>query len=179
MKISINYDLLEKVKEAKLGFSLQRSVKDIIKISFKYSLFTLIIYSPSPDMREICLRAIAKYCTLFTIIGLGTNIILSKLNKKDAKEKLSKLSAMLKDIDVNTNSDLLLKSYVYKKEYKLRFNKNYIPYITQNKYIMVPTYDKGEEREISLVQEHDIGSSEYTLSHGTPKKVLKLAYNPI
>lgn len=44
---------------------------------------------------------------------------------------------------------------------------------------MVPTYDKGEKKEVSLVQEHVIGSKEYTISHGTPRKVLKLAYNPI
>lgn len=173
MKIHINYDLLEKIKEAKVGFSLQELTKTVI---IQTIICTPFVYISN---MEQFLSSLLKGIPILITLDLWTKKMFSQGHKEDAKKELNQLSAMLKDINVNTNLDLLSKSYVYKKEYKLKLSKNYIPHITQNKYIMVPTYDKGEEKEVSLVQEHVIGSNEYALSHGTPKKVLKLAYNPI
>lgn len=45
---------------------------------------------------------------------------------------------------------------------------------------MVPTVYGDDEQDVSLLQEHKIGSSHYSLSKGTPAKKLKLgrlAYN--
>lgn len=44
---------------------------------------------------------------------------------------------------------------------------------------MVPVIENGEEKEVSIVQEHAIGSKTYSLSIGEPtkQKVFKLATN--
>lgn len=176
MKIHINYDLLEKIKEAKVGFSLQKGVKRVLLNTSISTMLGYIIFTPIEE-------SVLPWIPFYIILHLFGTISITKLDMPITKLKsickLLELSVLLSNINVNTNLDLLSKSYVYKKEYKLKLSKNYIPHITQNKYIMVPTYDKGEEKEVSLVQEHVIGSNEYALSHGTPKKVLKLAYNPI
>lgn len=82
---------------------------------------------------------------------------------------------MLKDIDVNTTGDLLLDSYKYKTEYEIKRNEKNLPILEQRKYIMVPTKDTNGE--VSLLQEHIIGTGDYSLSYGSPKKVLKLVPN--
>ena len=77
---------------------------------------------------------------------------------------------MLRDINVNTNCELLLESYVYDTKYKLGFNDKLLPYIKKDKYIMVPAISNIGKKDVPLVQEHIIGSREYSISHGTPKK---------
>ena len=85
----------------------------------------------------------------------------------------------LKDINISTSYELLLDSENYKTEYKLKFDEAKIPYIKQDKYINIPVYNDGDIKEVSLVQEHVIGSKSYSLSYGSPSKVLKPAFNPI
>jgi hypothetical protein len=77
---------------------------------------------------------------------------------------------------MSTSADLLKKSELIKTEYKLIHEKS-MPIIHQNRYILVPTYNGlGDIKDTSILQEHEIGSKQYTLSIGSPSKKLKLAY---
>lgn len=178
LKIVINYDLLEKIKESKTGFSLKRSTsKILLYTSFASMIYTSIAKTDNIETIQT-LSQISCFFTLYVASESIGSILQSKVYKSKAINKLKQLSQALKDINVSTDYELLQKSYVYKKSYKIKFNDYLLPYIKQDKYIMVPTCDCYGEKETSLLQEHVIGSSKYFLSHGTPKKLVKFAYNP-
>ncbi len=165
MKISINYDLLGKIKEAKVGFSLQRYTQKIIIGS---SITIAIVNLLAKSNIQLILSCVTANAFVTSVVD-GLNLL--KTSELAFDELEDKVLVQLKDMDINTDLDLLLDSYIYKKEYKLEFNKNYIPHVTQNKYIMVPTYDNnGGKWEKSLVQEHIIGSHQYTLSQGSARR---------
>ena len=100
--------------------------------------------------------------------------------KNKSIDDLKSLVSKFKDLYINTDYDLLLKSELYDKKYKVHLNENKIPFIMESKYILVPTYDfNGNVKNTSILQEHEIGTFTYVLSIGSPKKELKLAYNRI
>ena len=184
MKIKINYDLLSKIQETNTG-SLQKTVKTIllktgITMTIIGVLDTVSSYSTENLLNEI-LGGLGICLTIHTSGTLLTNLMSSKLNKIAALKDLMTLSLLLNNININTNFILLLKSYKYKTEYKINSDEDSNHKLVQKKYIMVPVHDSGEEKEISLVQEHVIGTKEYSLSYGSPKKakVLRLALNPM
>ena len=76
---------------------------------------------------------------------------------------------------------MLQQSYEYETNYSFLLDDNNIPRLKQEKYINVPVVDRDGEKEVSLVQEHIIGTREYELSCGSPtkSKVLKPLYNGI
>lgn len=187
MKISINYNLMEEIAQANKGFSLSREAKEcVLKSSIVTTLMTLIeIGDPNALLKGLKWFPIC----FFTYIGINllTLQIFNKATKgyyfewtKDkALNNLRELSVKLKSINVDTDSNLLLETKEYKSKYKIRLNESKIPYILQEKYILVPSYDYDEIKDTSLLQEHIIGSKKYVLSKGSPQKKLKLAYSNI
>jgi len=178
LKLTINYDLLRKIKETNTGFSLHRSVKTVLlKTLIGMAIVTpLNIISSEPNGT---IKDLIWFLSYFSTTEVIFNLIFSKTNKLYATNELRKLSLFLTSINIPTNYDLLLESYVYDTDYELEFNDKSIPSLKQNKYIMIPVQIDGEEKEVSIVQEHIIGSKEYTISYGSPKKVLKLAKSAI
>ena len=51
-------------------------------------------------------------------------------------------------------------------------------FLLEKKYIMVPCSDDEVSNEVSLVQEHIVGSKKYTLSVGEVQKTYKLVKSP-
>lgn len=183
MKIIINYDLLDKIREAKTGISLHRTTKAIlITSSIVITTSTIVLsflISPEELTKEF-IQIIANSLIMQTSFRISFDLLVSKLYKIISKEQLRQLSSQLKDIKVNTDKDLILESYKYKNEYKLLKSENDVD-LVQKKYIMVPVIENGEESEVSILQEHAIGSKIYSLSIGEPTKqnVFKLALNPM
>ena len=174
MKIQINYDLLSKIMESKTGFSLQRLTNKVMLCTSISSSFCIPITISRSGTTEEILNGIVSllfWHTCWESIGQSFN---SKYYKNIAINELKRLVSILNDINVSTNYELLLQSYTYKTNYKIKFNKYFLPCLKQDKYIMVPIYNNGEEKEISLIQEHIIGSKEYELSCGSQTKLLKL-----
>ena len=115
---------------------------------------------------------------------IGQEILLitkKKLKKKDpdyvddytkeARERLKRLLVMLKEINVSTDYDMLLKSELYERHFKFESNENGIIPVKEEKFIYVPSYGfDGKEKETSILQEHNIGSSNYILSVAEPEK---------
>ena len=179
MKIEINYDLLDKIREAKIGISLDRTFMFTVPRTLAATSIFAILHIPDPNMLDKTL-AVLPYFTLFYAVPTAiTSIIMKNKFKESAIDRLRILSHLLSDINISTSYELLLDSENYKTEYSLKFNESKIPYVKEDKYINIPTYDDGSIREVSIVQEHIIGSSKYSLSYGSPKKVLKPAFNPI
>ena len=174
MKLKINYDLLEKIKIANTGISLKKDAKIILE----YSTIFTALKTPYSSYEELMTNFLVLIGENFLFVGV-IHLILSKLIKSNAIDELKQLSRDLKKIDISTNHELLLKAYKYKTDYEFIFNEYNIPKLEQKKYIMAPVYINGEEKEVSLVQEHTIGTKKYYLSYGSPKKEFKLASNPI
>ena len=81
-------------------------------------------------------------------------------------------------MNIDTSFDLIKESSCESKIYNIKFNKKKIPQLIECKYILVPSYNyQGDVVETGIMQEHVVGSSLYTLLHGSPQKKLKLAYS--
>ncbi|MBQ9072466.1 MAG: hypothetical protein IJY25_04860 [Bacilli bacterium] len=181
MKIMTNYDLLSKVQETKTGFSVQRTVKPIlIRTGINFAILmgfdALHSLTLEDGLKEILENIMISLMIPTFTIGTA-DLILSHRTKNISKDILRKLSMYLKEINVNTDSELILESYKYKTEYEFNKDKE----IIQKKYIMIPVIENSKENEISVLQEHVIGTKEYLLSCGEPtkQKVFKLALNPM
>ena len=173
MKININYDLLDRIATAKTGMRLMN--KNRANLFSMCLTFPLIVLTEK-NILDI-LKRIVSLSAINYSLGFSMDLLFSSMNKDLAKKWLENLAIMLKDIDVNTTGDLLLDSYKYKTEYEIKRNEKNLPILEQRKYIMVPTEDANGE--VSLLQEHIIGTKDYSLSYGSPKKVLKLVPNTI
>ena len=92
-----------------------------------------------------------------------------------AANALKKLAITLKELNVNTTYDMLLESELSEVEYKVSFDESKIPFLMQEKYVLVPSYDyNGKVVDTSILQEHTVGSREYVLTLGKPSKKRKL-----
>lgn len=177
MKIAINYDLLSKVSEANHGFSIQKSTKKLLESALLAgtisSVCGLIYKAPVEEIVKDSLQLTLLYAFMHSAAQLATK----KITKIIAIDTLKELSQQLQDLKVNTDVPLLLQSYKYETKYKLNNQNTIIPKIEQMKYIIVPVYENGKTKQISLMQEHFIGDDEYYLSVKDPDKVLKLVFN--
>lgn len=183
MKLIINYDLLEKIKESKNGIRLEKNMREEFKIQTMLFivLFPLVDLTITDEVKWLKNIFICSSCFVFKV---GLKTFLDKLFKERtellALAHLIILSSQLNNLNVKTSVELLQDSEVYKTEYKLLVNKSKMPVIAQKKYILVPTYDGlGNITDTSILQEHILGSKEYELSVGSPEKklVLKPVYN--
>ena len=173
MKIEVNYDLLEKIEEAKTGINLNKTGRDM---SFMMSIMTpLCLLIHRNDLQQ-CIWSILYSFGISSIhYGLIPSLF-RDLKKERAKDELKDLVSKLCSIDVYTNDELLLESKGYKTKYKINFNDGTFPKLMQNRYIMVPTKNAGD---VSMLQEHVVGTRKYNLSVGEPEvqKQYRLSYN--
>ena len=169
MKILVNYDLIDKAREARCGFSLHR-FGQVVGLSAGLLFPTRILggtlggESPEKIMAGLCL------CGTQIIAITGFNHLgFAPFNKIKSNEQLDELSTKLGYIYVNTDADKLKQSYQYEVKYDLNTDV-FPPQLEQKKYIMVPVYNDWDNNERSLVQEHIIGTNQYALSYGEPEK---------
>lgn len=182
MKIKVNYDLIDKIKQSQKGITLSKTASK----NFKYGIYMFSIYtildlmlSENKDSNVLLAASIgaSAFYLLKTLVDEMMNKCLKEKQKQDALIDLIFLTRKLKKINIDTSPELLIDSKIQSVEYKINLNEEKIPNLLQNKYILIPTYNDGEIKEKYVLQEHVIGSKEYTLSSGYPQKVLKLAHN--
>ena len=175
MKFDVNYELMAKIGEAKTGINLRRIGKKMAILNGAMSLVSIL--ADPTDIEQIASRILYSF-SITSFQSFGMEFAFSNSQKKTANEKLKILSSRLADLDVSTDSDLLLESKRYKIKYDIDFSEGIIPKITQNKYVMVPTHNDGE---VSLLQEHIVGTRNFTLSVGEPEKAkqFKLVYGSL
>ena len=181
MKLVINYDFFNAILDVNEGFTPMKIVRNNKKIIAYFSLPTWF------TMDYLVSRSIPITLRIMLIQFLGIymggeyslRLVLGKdWYKEKSIERLKLLVLKLKDLYINTDYDLLLESSLQERKYKVHLNESKIPEMIEHKYILVPTYDfNGNVKNTSIDQEHIVGTNNYVLSIGSPKKELKLAYS--
>ena len=181
MKLVINYDFFNAILDVNEGYTLMKIVRNNKKLMvFETSMFFLSDFLVTRSIPKSLVITLVQDCGALTGYYYALKNDKNDLYEEIAINHLKKLSIKLKDIYVNTDYNLLLQSELLEKNYKIHLNKSVIPEIIENKYVLVPTYDFNNNiKNICIDQEHIIGTNEYVLSVGSPKKQLKLVYNNI
>ena len=181
MKLQVNFDLLSKIATSKTGLTLDKTMKQAVANTLIVETICLPLQISISYTKEQFLLSLLRLITLqISILGLS-DIIVSKWQKQMAVAQLKILAYILSTININTDYDLLIQSYKYQTNYKWEFHHSKLPKLKQEKYIMVPVYENEEEKEVSVLQEHIIGSKNYELSIGEPttQRRLKLVHDSI
>lgn len=179
MKIITNFDFFEEVVNAQEKFGPLKIVRNRKRRWAKLEIpLYLIIDFLINDPRIVFFVLSSQLAVLISGDLLAYRITKSDIYAKRAISNLKQLAADFKDLNIDTDYDLILDSELYDKKYKIKFNEKKLPYITENKYILVPTYNfNSDVKETSILQEHVVGSKTYVLSIGSPKKEFKRVYS--
>ena len=184
MKIINDYDFSQALRDANEPFGPIKVFRNGIysRLKFNYPLFLAFdaIYAMVSQDYQKLPGMLANQVIFTEEIYMLLGYLSKYFTKVDifeavAKARLLMLAENLNNNNISTDYDLLLKSQYYDHNMKISINENKIPIITSKKYIMVPTYNPyGDVEDTSIEQEHVLGTKEYVLSVGTPKKVRKL-----
>ena len=170
MKIIVNYDLVDKAREAKTGFSLNRYCKKVgLCTGFVGGIKSIEVASGVTSFDAAMLTTSTLFLSYLAYFGLNTRI-LADLYKSVSVNDLNKLSSKLRDIFVETDADLLMETTALKTDYEVVLNDSSIPVLKQKKMLSVPVYSDWDNNYRELLQEHVIGSREYVLSHPEPEE---------
>lgn len=165
MKIVINYDLVNEIFQANTGINLKRVAG---KMELYMGIIAALDLTEFVATQKINPMSIVSGIIYGTIVFGGSEFATKGFNKSAAENRLRNLASSLSKINIYTDTDSIKNAHLYKTQYKLvRDDKTAIQ---QNKYIMLPTTGTLNADEVSLLQEHIIGSGEYALSIGEPKK---------
>lgn len=180
MKLIINYDLIKRIQQAKEDFgisvALKKNIKQVAPLFGIYTAFNLASGQRIDQALSNATLSASLLLTLWATMDLARYHFLGDIDKRNALNDLKKLSIQLGQFNISTSVDLLLKSEEYDRKYKLELNENKLPSVLQEKYILVPTYNNGDIKDTSILQEHVIGSKIYVLSLGSPAKAFKPAF---
>ena len=173
MKIRINYDLFEKLEELETGFCLKREIYKCLEVMpFVFPIWISIDLFSKDEIDLLSnLLLIPQACMFRTFFVFIASLPLKKFIKESAYERLSELSTYMHKLEILTNPELLKEAKVYEREYKLEFSNKKIPILKQKKYIAIRTID---DEEVSILQEHNIGSKAWDISEEEPSKVYRL-----
>ena len=124
MKIKINYELLETIKDSKTGLSLKRDIKMIMSHSAISSTISCFILNKATieDIIFITLQNIAFH----TIYRYFVGKMLSPAYKEIAQRRITGLINALHNLQISTDESLILEAYQYKTDYQIYLNKNFI-----------------------------------------------------
>ena len=173
MKLKINYDLIEKIKESKNGIKLNKIVKTRV-ISFGVSLAILspLYVNFSVEETMIGISSLVFWNVFFGGLDYLFEKKIKNLKELSATFDLLQLTNALSKLEVRTTTKLLKEAEVISTNYKIKFkDSDKTPVLKQEKYIEVPLSNGYKE---TLLQEHNIGSKDYELSVQEPAKEMSL-----
>ena len=176
MKLVINYDFFNAIKDVKEPYGVLKVVRNNSgKYIRRLPIWGTLNYIVFQNMYDTLGALMCQYMLIF-----GSDLLVDKAIGIDtyatkAMNRLKKLVGELDNINVKTSYDLLLDSELYEKNYRIEFNDSKIPFLLEEKYILVPSYSySGEVRDTSILQEHEVGTENYVLSVQEPVKKYKL-----
>ena len=181
MKIVINYDFFNAILDANEGLTPMKIVRNNKKtLAILSSSFFIFDYAIIRNIPKSLFLTILQSSSFFVGHYYCSRFGKFDIYKDSAKQRLSGLVSEFKNQFINTDLDLLLQAEPSEKKYKIHLNELKFPELMQYKYVLVPTYDfNGNIKNIMIEQEHVIGTDEYVLSLGSPKKELKFAFSKI
>lgn len=183
MNLVIDYDFFNAIKDVNEELTLNKIIRNNMNkwLKFNIPLLTSLEYVIAKEkFLNYMPSALAIHFFIIFQMELMQYKLLGDIYKDTADIRLKLLVSQLDNLNLETTYELLKQSTCYRRIYNLKLNKNKIPQVLESKYILVPNYDyHGDIKETSLLQEHIVGSNNYILSIGEPKKVLKLAYSKI
>ena len=179
MKILINYDMIDYVKNVNTPLGPLKVVRDNKKrwVKFNLPLYAAFDYLVLKDIKTTIAFLPIQFASVAVAQAMlhkymGVDAIANK-----SEYYLKQLITKLKDINIETDYDLIKKSSLDGRKYNIRINENKLPELVESKYILVPSYNyNGQVKESSLLQEHVVGSNNYVLSSESKQKVLKPAF---
>ena len=190
LKLVINYDMMDKITIA----NGEHKLKMIYKCYAKQPMVMIpglnnVVIGVSNVCQGIDVASNVSVITLtLGLFFVGIPVAHPRLEKvfkekfgvktlqESAIDSIRDLSYQFNNQNINTTPELLLNSYVYHKKYKLAMNGK--AGVIRERYINVPTYGFNNEiSESSILEEHKIGSREYVLTLGSPKK--QMAFKPV
>lgn len=179
MKLRINYDFFNAILDANEEFSFSKIIRNEKKLFAIFSSsFFLVDYSLTQRLFDSFFVTSLQDLAFLITMSIYRNTNNADSYKDIAEKRLKKLLIYLQDLYVNTNYDLLLQSKMYEKKYTIHLNEYKILELIEHKYVLVPTYNfNGEVKDTCIEQEHILGTSDYILSIGSPKKELKLVHS--
>lgn len=179
MKLRINYDFFDALLDVREEFTPLKIVRNEKKLFAVFcSSSFLWDYSIIKNIPVSFLVTILQNAAFFIVMTRYRNANKNDFYKDKSIRRLRKLALELNELYVNVDCDLLLQSELYEKNYKVHLNEYRIPELIEHKYILVPTYNfNGEVKKTCIEQEHILGTTDYVLSIGFPKKELKLLYS--
>ena len=182
MKIMVNFDLINAILDVNQDFNVMKIVRNNKRqwARFNYPLYIAIDLACSRGNLSSTLFWLFFQTNLLILPELiAGHITKHDIYKEKAEDHLKRLVPRLQDINVSASYQQLLRSELYEKRYHFEFNEKKLPELMEEKYILVPCYDPYScdhgEREVSLLQEHVVGSKEYSLSVGSPSKQYRLS----
>lgn len=179
MKLLVNFDLIESVKNVNQPFTIFKLVRNRKRTwtTINIPIYTAIDFAFKkniPETLELVAIQLGFVAVLETIMNhaLGVDPYFNQ-SDRNLKTLVPKLNA----INVETDYELLKKSTLDGKKYQVRLNEKKLPELVETKFILVPSYNyNGDVKETSMLQEHVVGTHEYVLSVGSKQKVLKPAF---
>ena len=186
MKLIINYDFFNAIKLLNTSESKLTLVKCKTKYWVKKQLPILSLLDLAffwNDTKDFVSILLMQYIITIAYAGLDARYngldFSTQREYNDCHKKILKLSSQLQDLNIATNYELLLQSELYYQDTHVEFN-GLIPDIVSKKYINIPAYDYcGDIKDVSVEQEHIIGTKEYVLTLGSPKSVHDLSFSTI
>lgn len=179
MKLIVNHDLLnsaKNIKEPLTPFKVIRNNK-ARWAKFNLPLYTAVNYLVNRNV-PTTIGVLGLQFGLLITADIFVNHALGIDKYKDESERnLKQLAQQLSDLNIDTNYELLLKSELDDKDYKVRLNEHKLPELVETKYLLVPSYNyDGEVKASHIEQEHVVGSKKYILSIGSKQRQKQLAY---
>lgn len=181
MKLVVNYDLINAIRNVNEPLTPLKVIRNnkVKWAKFNFPCYFAINFAGSHSVPK-ALGVLGFQFVWLTAAYFYNQKIFGDEYHTNSSNDLRKLVSQLDSLNIKTDYDLLLKSELYKTKYKIQLNEKKILELAQQKYILVKTYNYcGDTKDTSILQEHIVGSKNYVLSIGSPKKKYKLAYSNV
>ena len=179
MKIVINYDLIEEIKNVNQAFGPFKIVRNNKWKWMKFHLpfYTIINYTFQKDLWRTFIILVMQFDFLVLSELIGHSINKEDIYKEEAEERLYQLLPYLRKMELDVDYESLLNTVLYYSTYSVHLQDDKIPQLIQLKYLLLSTKNNDKLHPLFLLQEHVIGSKVYTLSINNSVKKHQFVYS--
>ena len=176
-QIKINFDLIDAIKQAK---GIKKCPKELSMITKPIAMLYPTVVLIDSIKEQLPLDSLIIAVAIATTLSVGVEQLILYLTMRQntmdlARSELNYLTMCLKNLNIETNIDLLINAKVYNEKYQLK--KDEKKGIIRTRYINIPKYNYKKEQVItSIKEEHLLTTKEYLLSVGEPEKKDEVVY---